>query len=74
MTALRGAVGREQPLGLVVVRMLAAVLSAATALLIAGSLSKKSYGSFALVTGLADFLVIASDLGLTSSLARSLPA
>ena len=70
MTALPGAVGREQPLGLVIVRVLAAVLSAATALLIAGSLSKKSYGSFALVTGLADFLVIASDLGLTSSLAR----
>jgi O-antigen/teichoic acid export membrane protein len=60
----------RDPVALIVVRIVGAAFTALTTLLIARLLDKAAYGDFALVTGLVGVLVVAVDLGLTSSLAR----
>jgi len=51
-------------------RLGAAGLSACTALVLAHQLSKEDYGRLSLLTGIVGLVVVLSDVGLTSSLAR----
>ena len=67
---MRSNTDATDPLAYMVVRMAAAALTATTTLLIAVSLSKSEYGTFAVVTAVAGALVVVADLGLTSSVAR----
>jgi lipopolysaccharide/colanic/teichoic acid biosynthesis glycosyltransferase/O-antigen/teichoic acid export membrane protein len=53
-------------------RLVAATLSAVTALILARSLTKSDYGQLALLTGVVTLFVVITDGGLTSSLARYL--
>jgi colanic acid biosynthesis glycosyl transferase WcaI len=66
----RREVDAADPLTFMAARMVAAALTAATALLVASSLGKSAYGTFASVTAIAGALVVGADLGLTSSVAR----
>jgi len=70
VTRLRSNVDATDPLAYMVARVAGAALTATTTVLIAVSLSKSAYGTFAAVTAVAGALVVAADLGLTSSLAR----
>lgn len=51
-------------------RMFAMACSSVTALLVANALSRAEYGAYAIVVGINVILVMALDLGMTSSLAR----
>lgn len=53
-------------------RALAAIASAATGLLVPRALSLEQYGQYGIAVGVAGILVILSDLGLTTSSARSI--
>lgn len=53
-------------------RGLAALASAATGLLVPRALSLEQYGQYGIALGIAGMLVILSDLGLTTSTARSI--
>ena len=67
---LRSNADATEPMAFMVVRMVAAALTATTTVLMAATLSKAAYGSLATVTAVAGALVVAADLGLTSSLAH----
>lgn len=51
-------------------RLIAMACSSITALLVAGALTKTDYGAYAIVVGINVVVVMALDLGMTSSLAR----
>lgn len=61
--------GRAAALSLVA-RFAAMACSSVTALLVANALTRSDYGAYAVVVGINVVLVMALDLGLTSSLAR----
>lgn len=54
----------------VAARIVAVVLSAATAFIIAAHLSPRQYGAYALAAGVAGLLVIGTDLGISSASSR----
>jgi O-antigen/teichoic acid export membrane protein len=62
-------VARDAALG-IVGRGVAMVASSVTAIVVAATLVKAEYGAYAIIFGLQVILVMALDLGLTSSLAR----
>lgn len=64
-----GGVARDAAAG-IAARVVAMACSSVTALLIASTLSPSQYGAYAIVMGINVVLVMALDLGLTSSLAR----
>ena len=70
VTRLRSNTDASDPLAYMVARVAGAALTATTTVLVAASLSKSAYGTFAAVTAVAGALVVVADLGLTSSLAR----
>jgi O-antigen/teichoic acid export membrane protein len=70
VTRLRSNADATDPLAYLAARIAGAALTATTVILIAGSLSKSAYGTFAVVIAVAGALVVVADLGLTSSLAR----
>jgi O-antigen/teichoic acid export membrane protein len=70
-----GDVPKERSLGRdvgfnLVARLFAMACSSITALLVANALTRSEYGAYAIVVGINVILVMALDLGMTSSLAR----
>ena len=56
--------------GLVAARVTAAAMSAATVFLVVRVLPKSTYGDYGIIVGIVGMVVVLSDLGLTTALAR----